>query len=253
MIEPDNIYCGDCLELMKQMPDKSVDLIVTSPPYPGNNSMWSDLYKTENFILAHEFLNAVWTESLRILKPGCKLIINIANTRRRPYLVNTHEIYKWAESKCEPLGEIIWNKGYGQMGTAWGSYCNPSDPSLADQHEYILVFRKYGEREHKESGYFTSAHDFKSWRNSIWNIAPAKSSGTGHPALFPVEIPQRLILLYSYPDEIVLDPFIGYSTTALACIKTNRRYIGMEIDPTYYEIAKKRIGYEKQQLRLDLV
>lgn len=249
MIKINKIYNEDCLETMKRMPENSVDLIITSPPYPGVNNLWGDLFKTENYEKAHRFLNSVWDNCLRILKPGTKLLINIANTKRRPYLPNTHKIYSWAENKIEALGELIWNKGYGQCGTAWGSYCNPSDPSLADQHEYILVFRKNGTRE-KRSGYFLSPKKFKSWRNSIWNIQPAKASKEKHVAPFPIQIPKRLILLYSYEKEIIYDPFLGSGTTAVACVELNRRFIGSEISPEYCKTAQKRIKAEQSKLRL---
>lgn len=206
------IICGDCLEVMKGWPDNCVDLIITSPPYPGVCNMWGDLFKPENFEKAHQFLSLAWKESIRVLRPGSKLIINIANTKRRPYLPNVSQLYQ--NIKAEPLGEIIWNKGYGQCGTAWGSYCNASDPSLADQHEYIVVFRKYGERI-KRPGYTLGARDFKSWRNSIWAIPPAKANEIGHIAPFPEEIPKRLILLYSYEGEIICDPFVGQPQLAL--------------------------------------
>ena len=249
LLQINRIYNEDCLETMKRMPDNFVDLIITSPPYPGVISLWGELFKPENFEKAHEFLNTVWSECLRVLKPGAKLIINIANTKRRPYLPNTHKIYSWASGKCEPLGEIIWNKGYGQCGTAWGSYCNPSDPSLADQHEYILVFRKNGERE-KQKGYFLNPKKFKSWRNSIWNIPPAKASKENHVAPFPIEIPRRLIMFYSYPEEIVYDPFLGSGTTAVACVKENRKFIGSEKEKKYCELALKKINAESIKIPL---
>ena len=244
MLELDAIHQGDCIEVMRGMPDNSVDLGITSPPYPGNNKHWSELYYPENWKEAHEFLSEVWDQYLRILKPGCKLIINIANTKRRPYLPNTYKIYDWALGKCEPLGEIIWHKGYGQCGTAWGSYCNPSDPSLADQHEYLLVFRKYGDRE-KRPGYHLSARDFKSWRNSIWNISPEKASKIGHVAPFPEEIPKRLILLYSYENEVILDAFCGSGTTCKMALIHDRHYIGIDISEEYCNIARQRVADAK--------
>lgn len=249
-LELNKIYCADSLELMKSIPDKSIDLVVTSPPYPGVDNMWGELFKHENYLLAHEWLKNVWDECLRILKDGCKLIINIANTKRRPYLPNTHKIYEWAENNCEAMGEIIWHKGYGQNGTAWGSYCNPSDPSLADQHEYILIFRKFGERE-KQSGYKISAREFKSWRNSIWNISPEGAKKIGHCAPFPLKIPSRLIKLYCYEEEIVFDPFMGSGTTAIAALMNNRNFIGIEKEPKYCAIAEKRIDNYKRQGKLE--
>jgi len=245
------IICGDNLEVMPQMPDESVDLVVTSPPYPGVIRFWEELWHPQNFHKAHEYLWQVWNEALRILKPGCKLIINMANTKRRPYLTNVAKIYEWSVGKCEPLGEIIWHKGYGQIGTAWGSYCNPSDPALADQHEYIIVLRKYGKRE-KRSGYYLTPFEFKSWRNSVWSIAPEKASAIGHVAPFPIQIPARIIKLYSYPDEIVLDPFVGSGTTPVASIKTGRRYIGIDISEEYCDISKERIKIELTQPELPL-
>lgn len=244
-----SLLLGDTLEQLKQLPDKSVQLVVTSPPYPGVCNMWGDLYKPENFIDAHKFLSLVWDECLRILDNGCKMCINIANTKRRPYLANTAEVYQWAKQKCEPLGEIIWNKGYGQNGTAWGSYCNPSDMSLADQHEYILIFRKPGERK-KQSGYFINPKQFKSWRNSCWQIAPAKASDEKHIAPFPIEIPKRLILLYSYPDETILDPFSGSGTTGVASINFGRKYIGIDHNEEYIKLSENNIEANRNQMEL---
>lgn len=152
-----------------------------------------------------------------------------------------------ARDRIEPTGEIIWNKGYGQLGTAWGSFRLPSDPALADQHEYILVFRKFGKRQRPESFDKIDLKDFKSWRNSMWNIPPAKASLVGHVAPFPTQIPLRLITLYTFKGETVLDPFNGSGTTGEACIKLNRNYIGIEIEGRYCELSRKRWVMLKQQ------
>lgn len=241
------LYHGDCLEVLPFLPDESVDVVITSPPYPGVNNMWGELFTAENFDLAHEFLDKVWGECLRVLRPGCKLIINIANTKRRPYLPNVSRVYWWARQKIEPLGEIIWNKGYGQNGTAWGSFRSPADMSLADQHEYILVFRKYGDRAKPDEFEKISVHDFKSWRNSIWNIPPAKASEVGHIAPFPEQIPSRLITLYTFEGETVLDPFVGSGTTGLASLKLNRPFIGIESNDEYFNLAMENIERAESQ------
>ena len=244
------LYQGDCLQVMKTLDAESVDCVITSPPYPGVNNLWGELYKAENFDKAHNFLNSVWDECLRLLRPGCKLIINIANTKRRPYLTNVARVYWWARDKVEPIGEIIWNKGYGQLGTAWGSFRSPADPALADQHEYILVFRKFGKRQKPEDYEKIDLKDFKSWRNSMWNIPPAKASKVGHVAPFPIQIPSRLIILYTFKGETVLDPFNGSGTTGMACIKLGRNYIGIEKESKYCELTCKRWAIVKQQSSL---
>ncbi len=244
------LYEGDCLDVMKTLKAESVDCVITSPPYPGVNNLWGELYKAENFDKAHEFLDQVWDECLRVLRPGCKLIINIANTKRRPYLPNVARLYWWARNRIEPTGEIIWNKGYGQLGTAWGSFRMPSDPSLADQHEYIVIFRKFGKRKKPENFEKIDLKDFKSWRNSMWNIPPAKASRVGHVAPFPVQIPSRLIILYTFQGETVLDPFNGSGTTGEACIRLSRDYIGIELESKYCDLSHNRWERAKGQRML---
>ena len=244
------LYEGDCLEVMQTLKSESMDCVITSPPYPGVNSMWGELFKDENFEKAHEFLDCVWDECLRLLRPGCKLIINIANTKRSPYLTNVARVHWWARKKMEPKGEIIWNKGYGQAGTAWGSFRSPADLALADQHEYILVFRKFGKRPKPKTFEKIDLKDFKSWRNTMWNIPPAKASLVGHVAPFPVQIPSRLIILYTFTGETVLDPFNGSGTTGEACIRLHRSYIGIEIEKKYCELSRKRWAQAKQQTSL---
>lgn len=250
-LEPSGlIFHESCLTTLANMAENSMHLVVTSPPYPGVDAFWGDLFKAENFDAAHEFLDCVWDGCLRVLVPGGKLAINIANTDRRPYLPNVSRVYQWARrSGIEPLGEIIWDKGYGQNGTAWGTYCNPADPALADRHEYILIFRKPGKREYR-AGYYLHPRLFKSWRNSLWSIAPASATAENHIAPFPAEIPRRLILLYTYPQDIVYDPFVGSGTTVLAALETGRSGIGSEIDAEYASLARRNIAEWQLQPRL---
>lgn len=248
-MEHGKLYHGDCLEIMRKMHSESVDMVITSPPYPGNNAMWGELYCEDNFLEAHNFLGEVWRECLRLIRPGGKLAINIANTKRRPYLTNTVKTYNEIGENAEPLGEIIWHKGFSTKGTAWGSYCNPSDPALSDQHEYILLFRKWGDRA-KRPGYFLNPKQFKSWRNSIWKIQTVHASSVGHRAPFPIEIPQRLILLYSYEGETILDPFLGSGTTAMAAQKLNRKWVGIEIEEDVCRLAENRIRNDNSRLDL---
>lgn len=242
------IVHADCRDILGQIPNNSLDMLLTSPPYPGNNKMWGDLFKDDNVLEAHEYLYEVWGRSVQSLKSGCKIAINVANTKRRPYIPNTYYTYRYFLEKLpfqfkgevEPLGEIIWNKGYGQVGTAWGSFRSPSDPSLADQHEYILIFRKDGNRYTPDAYEKIPTHDFKSWRNSIWNIPPAKASEEHHIAPFPEELANRLIILYTFSAEVVLDPFLGSGTTAYCAKKLGRKCIGTEIEEKFCEVAANR-------------
>lgn len=238
------IICDDC-KIIVDWPDRCMDLIITSPPYPGNSTMWGDLFKAENFEAAHSFLSKIWKECICLLRPGCKLCINIANTRRRPMLPNVSKLY--ATIDAEPLGEFIWNKGVGQKGTAWGSYCNAADITLSDQHEYIIIFRKPGKRK-KIKGYTIEQRNFLSWRNSIWQIPPAKAIQLNHPAPFPEEIPKRLIILYSYEDEVVFDPFVGIGTTCVAAKRLNRKYVGIDTSEKYCDIARQKLEGIKPNL-----
>jgi site-specific DNA-methyltransferase (adenine-specific) len=152
--------------------------------------------------------------------------------------------------KIEPKGEIIWDKGVAPTGTAWGSFCSPADPCLADQHEYILIFRKKGKRQKPET--FDKIPDklFHEYRRSIWRIAPAKARQIGHDAPFPVEIPLRVIILYTFKGETVLDPFMGSGQTAMMAVETKRNYIGIDNNPEYVALAEERIKNRNDQLEL---
>lgn len=138
------IYHGRCEEVLQCI--EPVDMMISSPPYAGVESMWGKDFSRENVKEANRQLGLVWRYCMARIRPGCKMAINVNNTGRRPYVSNVAETYNLMPSEAEPLGEIIWHKGMGQNGTAWGSWCNPSDPALADQHEYILLFRKEGDR-----------------------------------------------------------------------------------------------------------
>ena len=141
-------------------------------------------------------------------------------------------------------GEIIWNKAASASpSTAWGSWKSASNPTLRDVHEYILVFSKGTfKREnlhHRKSS--ISRDEFLEFTKSVWTFPAEAAKKVGHPAPFPVELPYRLIQLYSFQGEVILDPFIGSGQTALAVIKTGRHYIGYELSQEYVALASKRI------------
>jgi len=140
-------------------------------------------------------------------------------------------------------GEVIWNKGAGAgASTAWGSWCSASNPTLRDTHEYILIFSKGKfSRCAKNKENTITRDEFLEYTKSVWEFAPESAERVEHPAPFPIELPYRCIQLYTFKEEVVLDPFCGVGTTAIAAIKSNRHYIGFDNNIEYVEKARKRI------------
>ena len=151
-------------------------------------------------------------------------------------------------------GEIIWNKGAGAgVSMAWGSWQSASNPVLRDVHEYILVFSKGSFSREKRQGQENtiSREQFMEWTKSVWTMTPESARKVGHPAPFPVELPYRLIQLYTFSGDIILDPFMGSGATAIAALQAERKYIGYENDQKYVRLAEKRINSYNQQMRLE--
>lgn len=245
----DHLILGDSRK-MTLIPDNSVHLMITSPPYNVTKDYDNDLTLTEYLTL----LEAVFKETWRTLVPGGRAAINVANVGRKPY-VPLHAYIIEIMNKIGFLmrGEIIWNKAASAgISTAWGSFASASNPCLRDVHEYILIFSKLTDKLEKGSKKDTiSKENFLEWSKSIWEFPTASAKKIGHPAPFPEELPSRLIEFYSYEGDIILDPFIGSGTTAIAALKLNRHYIGYEISPEYIDIAHKRISDFKSQQKLD--
>ena len=152
-------------------------------------------------------------------------------------------------------GEIIWNKGAGAgVSMAWGSWKSASNPVLRDVHEYILIFSKGSFKRAKVNGSENTIEkeQFMEWTKSIWTMNTESAKKIGHPAPFPVELPYRLIQLYTYKDDVILDPFMGSGSTAIAALKSNRNYIGFDIDSEYVKLAEERIAPYKNQIRMDI-
>jgi len=191
-----------------------------------------------------EFLKSVWNEVKRVLVNSGRACINVANLGRKPYIpLHTFIIEDMLDLGFLMRGEIIWNKASsGSPSTAWGSWLSAKNPTLRDIHEYILVFSKGMFSRNKTNKKSTISKDeFLEFTKSIWTFSAESAKKIGHPAPFPIELPYRLIQLYTYEGEIILDPFIGSGQTALASIKTNRRYIGYEIQKDYVKLCTKRI------------
>ncbi len=232
------IICGDCLEVMKGMPDKSVDLIVTSPPY--NVGIEYDNHNDKMPLVNYEFwLNTKFEQCIRLLSDGGHLIIQVANTGRNPYLHLSGLIAYILRDKIRTVGEIIWVK-FPTGATSWGSWMSPNSPCIRDEHEYILVFRKDGKREGVSD---LKKQEFMDWTKSIWHINPS-SRVLPHPAPYPEELVHRIIKLFSFKDEVILDPFVGSGTTPLVCKQLNRKFIGIDLSKKYCEIAERRLSQE---------
>jgi site-specific DNA-methyltransferase (adenine-specific) len=251
---PENIInkvlCQDSRD-MSNIPDSSIHLMVTSPPYNVGKQYDEDLNLDEYFIL----LEQVFRETYRVLVCGGRACINIANVGRKPYI----PYHKYIIDSMQKVGflmrgEIIWNKGAGAgVSTAWGSWKSPSNPTLRDVHEYILVFSKgkFSRSKNENKVSTISDEEFTEYTKSVWNFSPESAKKVGHPAPFPVELPYRCIQLYTYKDEVVLDPFCGVGSTCIAALKTNRKFIGLDISEEYVRIAKNRIMDIMGQSRLN--
>ena len=226
---------------MTELPENSVHLMVTSPPYNVGKEYDQDITLKEYL----DFLNQIWREVYRVLVPGGRACINIANLGRKPYIpLHAFIIQGMLEIGYLMRGEIIWNKASSSSGsTAWGSWCSPSNPTLRDVHEYILIFSKSGfSRKNPDKRKATiSRDDFLELTKSVWTFPAVSARKIGHPAPFPVELPQRLVQLYTFEGEVVLDPFMGSGQTAIAALNTNRHYVGYDVDVEYVNLAEKRI------------
>jgi len=244
------IYHGDCLQIMRQIPDNSVDLIVTSPPYNFGLDEYDKHTDTRSWDEYFDTLYQAWSQSYRILKTGGRICV-VVQPLFSDY-VPTHHI---VSQQLRDLGflfkaEIIWEKhNWNCKYTAWGSWKSPSMPYLKYTWEFIEVFckdsqKKEGARENID----ITGDEFKKWVYSKWEMAPeSKMKEFEHPSMFPEEVPYRLIRLFSYVGDLVLDPFNGVGTTTLVARKLKRNYIGIDVSQQYCQKALQRIEeYERQ-------
>ena len=235
----DVIHCADARD-MHHLPKDSVHLMITSPPYNVGKDYDDDLSLSEYRAL----LSAVLRETYRVLVEGGRACVNIANVGRTPYIPLHVDIMDTArECGFQMRGEIIWDKGASAGSScAWGSWKSASNPVLRDVHEYILVFSKGGYKRRVTGENTIERDQFLEYTKSIWRFPSASARKANHPAPFPLELPLRLIDLYSFKGDIVLDPFMGSGTTAEAAVQEGRRYVGYEINPVYVEHARARVG-----------
>jgi len=227
-------------EKMSDLPDNCVHLMVTSPPYNVGKDYDEDL----SLDVYLGLLDRVFREVYRVLVHGGRACINVANLGRKPYIPLNSEIARIMNSIGFLMrGEIIWDKAASAgSSTAWGSWQSPSNPTLRDVHEYILVFSKESYKRPKGDRKPTiTRDDFLEVTKSIWSFPTESARKVGHPAPFPVKLPLKLIHLYTYESEIILDPFMGSGSTAVAAIKSNRHFVGYDIDRVYISLCEKRI------------
>mgnify|MGYP000708998860 CR=1 FL=1 len=238
--ELENKFILGSAENMKELPDDSVHLMITSPPYNASKEYDENLSLNEYLLL----LEKSFKETYRVLVNGGRACINVANLGRKPYIPLSDYISKMMiDIGFNMRGEIIWNKAASASpSTAWGSWQSAANPILRDIHEYILVFSKgdYKREKGKKVSSITK-EQFIEWTKSIWTFNSESAKRIGHPAPFPEELPYRLIQLYSFKEDIILDPFMGSGTTAVAAIKSERKFVGYEISQEYIILAKKRI------------
>ena len=227
-------------ESMPEINDNSIALTVTSPPYNIDKDSDESLTSLEYW----DLMNTCFSEVYRSTQPGGRLVVNIANLGRKPYQpLNKQFTDMLINLGFLMRGEIIWQKSKGANANfAWGSWMSASNPVLRDIHEYCLVFSKESFKRQLSGESTISKEDFMDSTLSIWNIAPERARKIGHPAPFPVELPKRFVELYSFKDEVILDPFMGSGTTAIAAKSLNRHYIGYEINSEYIELANTRLA-----------
>lgn len=247
-----NTIIASSCENMKDIPNNSLHLMITSPPYNVSKEYDNDLSLEEYLNL----LKNCFTETYRVLVDGGRACINIANIGRKPYIPLSDYVSKiMIEIGFNMRGEIIWNKSAGAgISTAWGSFQSASNPILRDVHEYILIFSKgnYKRERDKEEKELRkdniTKEEFIEWTKSVWTMNTESAKRIGHPAPFPEELPNRLIKLFSFTNDIVIDPFMGSGTTAIAAIKNNRNFVGYEINEEYINLANNRILNLKEKI-----
>lgn len=242
---------------MKDIPDGSVNCIITSPPYNvnlGKNKFKKNGYNSYNDNLPHneylKWIDKIIKLSYLKLSDDGRICINIGDGKNGKITTHSDFIQILKNNGFYIISTIVWNKKATNNRTAWGSFMNPSCPSFPTMFEYIIIAGKSTRLEHKGKS-TVSKKEFIEYSNSIWTFKPEyHQKEIGHPAVFPIELPYRCIQMLTYENDIILDMFMGSGTTGIAAINTNRRFIGIELDDNYFEIAKKRIDEairDKQQ------
>jgi len=253
----DSIICGDARD-MRAVDDCSVALVVTSPPYFAGKEYEQALgegHVPADYVEFLAMLRDVFAECQRVLEPGGRIAVNVANLGRKPYRSLSGDVLRILQDDLGLLlrGEIIWQKARGATGSmAVGSYLSAANPVVRDVTERVLVASKgrfdraVSRKEREERGLpfenTITKEEFFEATLDVWEIRPESARRVGHPAPFPVELPERLLRLYTYRGDVVLDPFLGSGSTAVAAVRNDRRYVGYDTDPEYIALAEVRIA-----------
>ncbi|MHB1518473.1 MAG: DNA-methyltransferase [Acidimicrobiales bacterium] len=255
---------GDIRDLPGVVAPCSVALVVTSPPYYSGKEYETAIGQGNvpaSYAEYLDMLTGVFATCAEALEPGGRIAVNVANLGRKPYRSLSADVIRILEEELGLLlrGEIIWQKAKGAAGNcAWGTYQKPGDPVLRDLTERIVVASKgrfdraISAAERAKGGYPSEASifrdEFLEATVDLWELPPERAKRVGHPAPFPVELPQRLIDLYTYRGDLVLDPFMGSGTTAVAALRTDRHFVGFDTDADYVAASLDRVGTERQRL-----
>jgi site-specific DNA-methyltransferase (adenine-specific) len=252
----DQLICGDARDMSK-VDDNSVALVVTSPPYFAGKAYETELgagHIPATYLEYLTMLRDVFAECLRVLEPGGRLCVNVANLGRKPYRSLAGDVTTILQDELAMLlrGEVVWVKAKGAAGScAFGSYMKASNPVLRDLSERVVIASKgrfdraIPAKERAASGLphesTITKEEFLASTLDVWEIRPERARRVGHPAPFPVELPERFIRLYTYADDVVLDPFLGSGSTAVAAVRNDRRYVGYDTDAEYIALAEARV------------